>query len=296
MAGKVTFLLDGNQTAHQFFHMARGKTKRETGDPDAMPDLADVLEWFLTRLDNLRDYMRAHHSEVTLVIIYDGHRGKNFRNCILPEYKENRKGVRIPEVYEAVADSQEALVNSDEWIPLVSPEGYEADDLMASICHQETGPVIMHSSDKDMNQCLEAGRVSIFKRSEMVDGAVNDFGIPIDTVLEVKEFSVLDFESEFGFPVGRFVDYQALVGDAADNVVGADRIGPKKAKEIIQAYPGTAFDQIETGELFEACRFNKPQRAGWPAFLVRLSKLQRVLTLETNLSYPLLEIPNAFDC
>lgn len=292
----MKFLLDGNQTAHQFWHMAHGKAKFETGDPEALPDLADVLDWFLIRLDNLRDCILAQHSDATFVIIFDGHRGRNFRNDIMPEYKENRRGTRIPQIYEAVADAITALENSDEWISLVSPEGYEADDLMASIAHQESGQVIMHTSDKDMNQCLVDGRVSIIKRSEMVEGALNDFGIPIDTQLQTTTLDASGFVSDFGFPISRFVDYQAMVGDTADNVKGANQIGDKKARQVLQVFQHTPLDFIEPDILFEVCRFNKPQRAGWPDFLSRLSDLQRVLTLETGLSYPSLEMAHAVDC
>ncbi len=265
-------VLDGNYFVHLFWHMAASTAREDTGDAEAQPEIADVLDWFMIRLDNIRDYLLSKDPDTECVCVFDSTRA-SFRRGLLDEYKANR--TRIAGVVEAVRDAKIAVTNSDEWVGYIAPDGYEADDVIASLAYQSTERVLIHSADKDLNQCLERGRVSIMKRSSMEPTEPNDHGIMLDSELRATYYTSDMLEREFGFAPDRWVDYQCLVGDSADNVAGAKWIGPVAAKRILAH--GLPIEDIEKLGL------NKRQAAEWPAFLERLDTLREVFTLRTDL-------------
>lgn len=53
------------------------------------------------------------------------------------------------------------------------------------------------------------------------------------------------FVEEYGFTPKQYVDYKALIGDAADGYPGVKGIGPKTATRLIQSY-GTIGGLIES--------------------------------------------------
>ena len=107
----MLYVTDTNHLCHLMWHMAKAKLAKETGDKEAMPDPADVLDWVLIRLDNLQHFWKSL-GEHQCVAVFDGPK-ESFRKEIYTEYKAGR--TRTPEVYVSVKDVQDALRNSDEW-------------------------------------------------------------------------------------------------------------------------------------------------------------------------------------
>ena len=106
-------------------------------------------------------------------------------------------------------------------IPILSYEGFEADDVIGTLSHKlaATGHhVYVVSSDKDMMQ-LVTSSVSILNPT--------------------KDNLVLDpagVESTLGVPPARVIDVMALRGDSVDNIPGAPGIGDKGSVELIQQF------------------------------------------------------------
>jgi DNA polymerase-1 len=106
-------------------------------------------------------------------------------------------------------------------IPILSYEGYEADDVIGTLAREasEAGyPVYVVSSDKDMMQ-LVTDNVLILNPA--------------------KDNLILDrakVEQVLGVPPERVVDVMALRGDAIDNIPGAPGIGDKGSVELIQQF------------------------------------------------------------
>jgi 5'-3' exonuclease len=94
-------------------------------------------------------------------------------------------------------------------------EGYEADDLIASICANATDECIVVTYDKDMLQLIKYPHVKIYnpQQKRMLDDEY------------VKE--------KYDIPSQHFDLYLALVGDAADNIKGVRNVGPKRASILI---------------------------------------------------------------
>ncbi len=106
-------------------------------------------------------------------------------------------------------------------IPILSYEGFEADDVIGTLSHQLAAPghpVFVVSSDKDMMQ-LVTPQVSILNPT--------------------KDNLVLDpagVEAALGVPPSRVIDVMALRGDSVDNIPGAPGIGDKGSVELIQQF------------------------------------------------------------
>ncbi|GIX63282.1 5'-3' exonuclease, putative [Babesia caballi] len=97
------------------------------------------------------------------------------------------------------------------------------------------------TADKDLLQVLEhntAGNLSV------------------RVVQPHKQFRLVDEEmvlQEYGIPPGRFSEYLALVGDAADNIPGVMGVGPKTAPVLISKY-GSFQEIIESEEIAKIAR------------------------------------------
>lgn len=255
--GTMILAIDGTSLCHVFWHATKDKPN---GDP---------LEGFLGRVHRLKERFTRRDQPLTVIVAFDQD-GPIYRSMLVAGYKAGRE--RDQELKQFIENSKEAISYSQSVRGVIAPLGYEADDVLATIAATSNGQVIIHSADKDLNQCLVSGRVTIIKRSA-VNMQTNQ--------LEVEWLATKHFVDEYGFEPSRWIDYQCLVGDATDNVAGAYGIGPKTAKEIIGQY---------SGRLEEANQYRLPlnsnQRSHWRDFVERLPALREVFRLQTRLKMP----------
>lgn len=143
--------------------------------------------------------------------------GPGVRHELYPDYKANRGKMpddlraQIPLVLEVIEGFG---------IPAISCNGWEADDVLATLARHavEQGfEVCIVTADKDARQLLSP-RVRLYNIRKDVfydeQSLKNDWGIRSDQV----------------------VDFQALVGDAVDNVPGIPLVGPKKARTLLEQF------------------------------------------------------------
>lgn len=123
-------------------------------------------------------------------------------------------------------------------------KGYEADDIIASITHQQNqNEFIIVSKDKDFLQLLHPN-VSLF-----------DFKNDI-FIYELNFKQVYNFEPHY------FIDFQALFGDTIDGIKGVKGIGKKSALKLIQRFSTvesvyTNLHQIRNTKVKNALSFYK---------------------------------------
>lgn len=141
----------------------------------------------------------------------------NYRKKIYPQYKATRQ--------ELPQDLLLQLPIAIGWIEKmglksISMEGYEADDVIASLSQQAVKKgfnVEIWSHDKDLYQLIDEN-IYLFD--------------PIKKIQIREEQCFL----KFGVYPKDFIEYQSLVGDSSDNVPGVEGIGPKTAQKIIQNF------------------------------------------------------------
>ncbi|MGL4722572.1 MAG: DNA polymerase I [Desulfovibrionaceae bacterium] len=140
---------------------------------------------------------------------------KNYRNDIYPEYKQNRS--KTPEQLSKQIEPIEQIIKA-LGIPLLLATKAEADDYIASLAKTyENDSIIILGVDKDLRQCLNANTILWDPSSR-----------------EEKIITLETFMEETGLLPSQWPDYQALIGDSADNIPGIPRVGPKTAQRILK--------------------------------------------------------------
>ncbi len=151
-----------------------------------------------------------------LVVTMDS-KAPSFRVEMYPEYKAHRPP--MPEDLPAQIDRIEQILEAMN-IPMLRVDGWEADDLIGTLCKQATEKgfdSFICSKDKDMLQLLNE-HVSAY---------------------DVKKDETTTPESllaDKGLTPEQFIDVLALQGDAADNIPGVPDVGPKTATDWIKKY------------------------------------------------------------
>ena len=142
-----------------------------------------------------------------------------FRLALAPEYKANRPA--MPEDLRAQVPHIKALAEAFGW-PLLSKEGYEADDLIAAIAKDfDDCQVRIVSADKDLAQII----------SNRVKMLIPD---PKNSGLEVR--GPEEVVTRFDVAPEQVVDYLSLIGDSSDNIPGVAGVGPKTAAALIKKF------------------------------------------------------------
>jgi DNA polymerase-1 len=151
--------------------------------------------------------------------------GPTFRSALYDQYKAER-GEMPDELVGQIPKIEQVLAALG--IPVLTCDGYEADDVLATvarICDERGANCFIVTGDKDCRQLI-TDRVAVYniRKNQVFDAAALrlDWGIGPDQV----------------------VDFQALVGDKVDNVPGVAGIGPKTAQQLLESY-GTLDNLLE---------------------------------------------------
>ena len=147
--------------------------------------------------------------------------GKTFRHEMYKEYKAHRPPMP-EEMKEQLEYLNEFLGLSG--IPVLSREGFEADDVMASLAVQAAEKdmeTYLVSKDKDLMQLVN-DKIFLFHMEKA--------GKP--NVLGNREHVI----EKMGVPPEQVRDLLALMGDSADNVPGVPKVGAKTACKLLAEY------------------------------------------------------------
>ncbi len=205
------FLIDGNSLAYRAFFALPESIATSTGVPtNAIFGFASMLVKILT------DY----GPKATVVVWDKGHTG---RKDIYPEYKAQRS--TRPDLLKEQWPHLAPLVEAFGYRNL-SVEGYEADDVIASIAERARHsappvPVMVVTGDRDAYQLVDDG-VRIMTTSRGIT----------DTRVYDRE-GVVD---RYGIPPELVPDFIGLKGDTSDNIPGVPGIGDKTAAELLQRF------------------------------------------------------------
>ena len=200
--GEPVYLIDGTALFYRAFY-ARADLSRSDGFPtNAINTVLRVL------INLLRDEDPKY-----VGFLMDG-KGPTFRNEIYDLYKANR-----PPMPEPLAQQIEPVRRGVELLglKLMVSEGVEADDCICSLAGslKADHPVIILASDKDIKQCLDENVVMVSQHGRK------------ETITTLESFR----EAE-GMEPDTWPDFQAVIGDSADNIPGIPKVGPVTARKI----------------------------------------------------------------
>ena len=140
-----------------------------------------------------------------------------FRHKLYAPYKGTRKPMdaELAEQFEPLKELL-ALMR----VPVVSKEGYEADDILGTLSAHTDDDTVILTGDRDSFQL-----VSPTTRIYWTKKGVSD--------VEVIDLARLAAD---GFTPQSFIDYKALRGDPSDNIPGVPGVGEKTAKLLLEQY------------------------------------------------------------
>ncbi|HEX3221382.1 MAG TPA: DNA polymerase I [Nocardioides sp.] len=226
-------LLDGHSLAYRaFFALPVENFSTTTGQH------TNAVFGFTSMLINvLRDEQPTH-----IAVAFDKSR-QTFRLQEYAEYKAKRN--KTPEEFS----SQLPLINEvlDALrIKHLAKEGYEADDIIATLVTQALGEgyeVLILTGDRDAFQLVTDSSTVLY---------------PMRGVSELARMTPAAVEERYGVPPQRYPELAAIVGETSDNLPGVPGVGPGFAARWLKEYDGlegviTHADQI-TGKKGEALR------------------------------------------
>ena len=209
-AGKKTLLLvDGSSYLYRAFH-ALPDLRADPSDPTS--PATGAIRGMVNMMQKLRKDVRADYA----ACVFDA-KGPTFRDDLYPAYKANRSP--MPPDLRSQIEPVHEVVRLLGWKVLDVP-GVEADDVIGTLACMASAQgveVVISSGDKDLSQLV-------------------DQHITVIDTMNDKRRDLAGVEAEFGVPPHLMVDYQALVGDAVDNVPGVPKVGPKTAVKWLLEY------------------------------------------------------------
>lgn len=215
-------IIDSNALLHRAFHALPPLTTKSGLQTGA------VYGYLLTLFKAIKDL----HADF-IVATFDT-KAKTFRHEKFENYKAQRP--QTPDgIISQIPITKEVLEAFK--IPVFAKEGFEADDLIATICNLCAG-------EKDLDIYIVSGDLD---NLQLVNDQVRVYtlgkGIK-DTVIYDK----IKVEERFGVGPGQMNELKALIGDASDNIPGVKGIGKKTAAEIINKYHTIKelYDEIST--------------------------------------------------
>jgi DNA polymerase I len=228
-------LLDGHSLAYRaFFALPVENFSTTTGQP------TNAVYGFTSMLINaLRDEQPTH-----LAVAFDLGR-QTFRSEQFPQYKANRS-VTPPEFKGQVSLTEDVLAALN--VPVVTAEGFEADDVIATLTHQaeqEGYEVAIITGDRDAFQ-LVSDRVTVL--------------YPRKGVSDLARMTPAAVRERYGLEPGQYADFAALRGDPSDNLPGIPGVGEKTAAKWVREFGSLAalVDRVDEvpGKVGDALRAN----------------------------------------
>ncbi|MGI8596606.1 MAG: DNA polymerase I [Thermoleophilaceae bacterium] len=221
------FLIDGNSLAYRAFYALPETIATSRGMPtNAIFGFASMLVKILTE-----------YGSTPTLVVWDA--GLSGREQVYTEYKAQRlaKPDLLSEQWPHLAPLAEAFGYQNVKVP-----GYEADDVIATLCrqaHERGVEVMVVTGDRDAFQLVEPGvRVMATSRG----------------ITETKIYDREAVIDRYGIPPESIPDFYGLKGDTSDNIPGVPGIGDKTAAQLLQRFGDLETVLASVGEISGAKR------------------------------------------
>jgi DNA polymerase-1 len=201
-------ILDGHSLAYRAFHGLPVENFATSSGQHT-----NAVYGFVSMLTNvLKDKQPTH-----LVVAFDVSR-QTFRSERYPEYKATR--AKTPPEFKGQVELIKQVLESLN-IAVVTADGFEADDILATLAKSCDFPVSIVSGDRDSFQLIDDRVTILYPRKGMSDLVL----MTPDAVFE-----------KYGVTPKQYRTLAALVGESSDNLPGVPGVGPKTAAKWIAEY------------------------------------------------------------
>ncbi len=208
-------LLDGHSLAYRaFFALPVENFSTTTGQP------TNAVYGFTAMLINvLRDEAPTH-----VAVTFDVSRS-TFRTETYADYKAGR--AETPTDFKGQVSLVREVLDALR-VPIVTAEGFEADDVIATLATQAAADdmdVLVVTGDRDAFQ-LVSDRVTVLYNARGVS--------------DMRRMTPDSVQEKYGLSPEQYPEFAALRGDPSDNLPGIPGLGEKTATKLIQQYGDVA--------------------------------------------------------
>lgn len=202
-------IIDGNAILHRAFHALPPLTAPNGTVVNAVYGFTSML------LRLISDLSPTH-----IAVAFD-RPAPTFRKSLYEKYQ-----IKRPKMDEGLA-AQIPIVHSvvkQMKLPVFEQDGFEADDMIGSICQtfgKTMDQIIVVTGDRDLLQ-LVSDRVRLY--------------MPTKGLSEAKLYGEKETEERMGVEPKQIPDFKALAGDSSDNYPGVPGVGPKTATSLLHQY------------------------------------------------------------
>jgi DNA polymerase-1 len=202
-------LIDGHSLAFRAFHALPPTLTAPGGE------LTNAVFGFTSMLLNVLREQQPDYIAVAFDV------GRTFRDDLYAEYKGHRK--RMPDELRSQVERIKQVVQALN-IPIFTADGYEADDVLATLARQAARQGVdslIVTGDRDILQVVDDD-IRVLTSGRQFS----------DTIIYTPE----TVNAKYGLRPDQLVDLKALIGDKSDNIPGVPGIGEKGATNLLQQF------------------------------------------------------------
>ncbi len=202
-------LIDGHSLAYRAFFALPPDMATSKGE------LTNATYGFLSMLFNVLREQEPSHIAVAFDV------GRSFRHDTYEPYKATRE--RMPDELSLQIERIQQIVQALN-IPIFTAEGYEADDVLATLAHQAEAqgiPTLIVTGDRDLLQ-LVSDRIWVLTSGRRFS----------DTII----YNPATVEQRYQLKPKQLIDLKAMVGDKSDNIPGVYGVGEKGATKLLHQW------------------------------------------------------------
>ena len=216
-------LVDGSNLLFQMFFGMPARIINAQGKA-----IQGTLGFVGALLKIIRRIMPTH-----VAVLFDGE-SHNPRIDVDENYKANREDYsqvaeeenpfsQLPDIYTAldflgICHAETKDCEADDWMAGYVRQ-YAKGNVLTETSSEAAPEFVISSFDSDFFQLI-SDNVTVFRyRGE-------------NSVLCDKEY----LQNKFGIVPERYADFKSLTGDTADNIKGADKVGPKTAAQLVNTF------------------------------------------------------------
>jgi len=147
-----------------------------------------------------------------------------FRVELVPSYKAHRVardgGEEIPAELERQVPPLLEILGAFG-LACAGAEGFEADDVMATLATRDTDPVEVVTGDRDM-LALATDRVTVLYTGK--------------GIAKMEPMGPAEVQAKYGVPAANYADFAVLRGDPSDGLPGVPGVGEKTAAALVSRF------------------------------------------------------------
>lgn len=237
-------IIDTHNFYHRSYH-ALPKMYDSQGRPTSiLKSLVSLIKWISV----------SGYSHVIFASEGKNSLRKAYTQAVLGEagaYKANR-GQLDEDLAQSIKICDQFLI--DVGFEVISIDGYEADDVIASVTHsfaEQFPDIQIHAFTGDKDLC----QLYTYENYKIID---------------VKTKKLLGREyvfEKFGIEAEKFIDYQAIVGDTADTVSGVPGVGKVGAIKLLEEF-GSLNNLLNNISLIQQKGVREKFEANWQLALL----------------------------